>query len=225
MDRRADSERRVIRVMLVLPGNILRRAVSTLLQGSSEVVVVAEAEDTHEALALAREADPDVVVSGAAPPTLDPIELASRLTKELQFPVPVLALTRHRDPVYILNALQSSVAGYLNTDINPDTLVFALQAIRSGLTVVGPHAREVLRKGLSSLPSADGMPRSSVALTGREQDVLKLMMEGLVNKEISRRLGIGLRTVEMHVAHVITKLGARSRTEAVVKAMRPSVDV
>ena len=220
MGRSKTSGEDPIRAMVVVSGLLLRQAFSSLLAHAPRVTVIAEAEDLPEAIRLLRQRQPDVIVAGATRPKVDPVELVRVLNEDLHLNIPVVVLTRHRDPQYLHRALGSPIAAWVTTDISPKALIAVLRVVRYGLMVLGGEAREAMHHSLrTSLPP--GLKLASVSgLTAREREVLELMVEGLTNKEISLRLGIGLRTAEMHAASVINKMGARSRTDAVVKALR-----
>lgn len=208
--------------MLVAPGKLVRHALRMELDSCEGTAVIAEAGSKDEALEMAIKLHPDVVVCALAPAQLDPADLARRLVDEAHLSVPVVVLTRHQGAEHVVPALQAGVAGYLSTEMDPRALGLALRAVDSGLAVFSSEAREVFRR--TTPPHVGGTPvlGRSVTWTARERQVLGLMTEPLTNKEISLRLGLGLRTVEMHVAHIVTKLGASSRTDAVVRALRLS---
>lgn len=225
MEPNATSNGKTGSVLLVATAKLIRHALRVTLEACEGVTVVAEAGSRKEALELAAKLRPEAVICALAPSELDPAELARDLVEQVHLGVPVIVLTRHQEMASVVRALRSPVAAYLSTDMDPEALAAALQAVRFGLAVFSSEAREVLSQIVPPSIAGVTVAAPGVALTGRERQVLSLMVEGLTNREVSARLGLGLRTVEMHVAHIVAKLGARSRTDAVIKAMQMSAAV
>lgn len=205
-----------LRIVLVGRDLMLRNAVSVLLQQAG-IAVVGEADQVDAALALIAEAHPDVVLSGAAPPALDPADLAARVREQLGPDTPVVVLTTHDDEAPMMAALRSNVAGYLSADLTTDAFVAALRAAKHGIAVFGPRARAAV----SEVACRSGRLRSDACwedMTERERETLRLLIAGMMNKDIAAELGVGVRTAELYVGRVLKKLGARTRTEAVAMA-------
>lgn len=208
-----------VRVLVVIRLEVIRRAISVLLEQAPSLKLVGEADTTESALHVAAETQPQVILSGIAYPELDPTLLADRLVAECNLHIPVVVLSRQQDSEVVRRGLRSQLAGYLDPDISPAILVAALHVVTAGITILGPTSRRALTAAVASQPRVNPHFRALEALTLREQEVLRLMVEGLMNKEIARRLGVTPRTVEMHVGNIISKIGAHSRTDAVVKAV------
>ncbi|MBI2165159.1 MAG: response regulator transcription factor [Chloroflexi bacterium] len=209
-----------MRLLLIGRGLIFRQAMRVLLEQASGITVVGESDNTEEALVLVSKLRPDVVLCGAVPPDVDPCVLARRMAEELQATIPVVVITNYRDPGFIAEVLRSPVAGYVHANINLDTLIHIIEVARAGLTVLAPDAKNMVMRGLTASTNTDWDSLADSGLTLRELEVLRIMVEGATNKAIAERLGIRLRTVEMHVAHIVSKLKAGSRTEVVIRVLR-----
>jgi DNA-binding NarL/FixJ family response regulator len=199
-------------VLLADDHDVVRRGLGALLQGAAGFSVVGAATDGAEAVALAAEHDPDVVLMDLSMPGMDGIEATRRLTSERP-DVRVVVLTSFSDRERILDALDAGAVGYLLKDSEPDELLRGIQAAARGESPLAPKAaRAVLTARAESRPAAD--------LTAREQEVLDLLAEGLANKQIARRLGIAEKTVKAHLTSVFQRIGVTDRTQAALWAQR-----
>ena len=165
---------------------------------------------------VVRGMEPDVLV-------LDAVEEANGQNFDFLSPlaklVPVLALTASSSPTWIFRALQAGIRGILPPEVSGDELASAVRALASGLVVVSPEFSETMRPSLRETDS-DELDSTTVSLTAREQQVLAMLAEGLLNKEIANRLRISEHTVKFHICSIMGKLGASSRTEAVTRGIR-----
>ncbi|MBI2856796.1 MAG: response regulator transcription factor [Chloroflexi bacterium] len=214
----SDGTERDTRLMLARRTRLTREGMRLLLANLDGFTLVGEADTTAEAVVEAERVLPDVIISSVDPPVLDPIDLARHFS-EMRSSVAVVVVTRKWDPAYIRRALHSPIAGYIARDIDGFELVTALRAVRCGFCVTSSEVMEIMRRQDAGQPYPGAQWDPSTRFTRRQREVIELMTEGLSNKEIADRLGIGVRTVEMHVAHDMTKLGARSRTDMVVRAI------
>lgn len=221
MEEAATENHQRIRIIIVANQALLRHAMTALLGANPALTVVAEARDGQEALALVAQLRADLVISGAVP-AHGPAELARRIRDELGLDTPVVVLTSHDDPSLVMEAVRSPVAGYLHADVETDAFVTALKAILCGFTVLGRQARAAFAD-LAWRPGVIARATTTAELTSREREVLQSMAEGMTNKEIATRLGVGVRTIELHVSNIIRKLGVQTRTEAVITVLRGAV--
>ena len=203
-----------IKVSLILRSPVLRAAFASLISTQDGVSIHSEFGSFEEA-AQGLEDPPDLIICGANKTGFHPASLVSTLQETSGQTVPVLVLTTraNHDPELVRTSLGAGVTGFVSLGLNLDSLVYAIRAVVSGLTVLGQEAH--LAVFATSNPSNE-LPH---ALTARERDVLDLMVSGQSNKEIADRLGVGMRTVEAHVAHILEKTGSHSRTEAVIKVL------
>jgi DNA-binding NarL/FixJ family response regulator len=200
----------VIRVLVADDHPLARAGLQQLLGAFEDVTVVGAAASGAEALQLAAEREPDVVLMDLEMPDKDGIEA----TRELHARSPGLAvvvLTSFSDRDRILAALDAGAVGYLLKDADPDELVRAIRAAGRGDAPLHPRAaRELLDR--------QGGPSAGPDLTDREQEVLTLVAQGLPNKLIARRLAISERTVKGHLTHIFERLGVTDRTQAALWA-------
>ena len=207
-----------IRVVLADDHAVVRKGIREFLEEEKDIVVVAEAADGTQAVALVAEYQPDVAVLDIQMPGMTGIEATRRIKAE--YPeVRVLVLTAYDDDPYVFALLQAGASGYILKTASSGDLVRAVRAVHRGESALDPA---VMQKVVQQL--ASGRPlgaRASVeALTQREVEVLRLAAKGLTNKAIGQTLGISDRTVQGHLANIYGKLNASSRTEAVTEALK-----
>ncbi len=198
---------------------LVREGTKEMLDREDDMEVVAEAGDGAEAVRLATELDPDIVIMDIALPKLNGIE-ATRQIKEISPRTAILVLTAYDDDEYVFAVLEAGAAGYLLKDVSTDALVEAIRAVQAGESMLHPAiARKVVNR--FSRRADGGEEESSLEeLTEREIEVLQLAGKGITNREIADSLAISHRTVQAHLSHIFGKLGVGSRTEAVVCALR-----
>ena len=200
------------RVVLVDDHQILRVSLGRLLDAEHDIEVVGTAADGAEAVALVAELQPDVVLMDLSMPGMDGVE-ATRQILISDTPTKVVVLTSFSDRDRILDALDAGAIGYLLKDTEPDDLLRGVRAAARGDWPLDPRAARLL------LGEGGGRP-SGPNLSDREQEVLGLVVEGLPNKLIARRLGISERTVKAHLTHIFEQLGVTDRTQAALWAER-----
>ncbi len=207
-----------IKVMLVEDHVLVREGTRDLLERAGDIVVVAEAGDGEEAVALAKAHSPDVILMDIAMPNLDGLE-ATRRIKAKKPRVAVLVLTAYDDDQYIFAVLEAGAAGYLLKDVSGDDLIKAVRAVRAGESVlhtaIARKVTDYFAQGASGQGKQDPME-----LTEREMQVLKLAAVGMRNREIAEQLTLSIRTVQVHMSNIFGKLQVGSRTEAVLYALR-----
>lgn len=213
----------MIRVVLVDDQTLVRQGVQSLLELSDEIEVVAEAADGQEGLQAIAQHRPDVVLLDLRMPRLDGIGTLKALAEADFFP-PTLILTTFDDDELVLEALRSGAKGYLLKDVTLQQLVEAVKTLAAGGTLVQPAVTERLIRGLTQLHKSEASPyRDTIplleALTERETEILRLLAGGYNNREVAGALGITEGTVKNHVSSVLSKLGVRDRTRAVLKAL------
>jgi DNA-binding NarL/FixJ family response regulator len=207
-----------ITVLLVDDQAVVRTGLRTILEVHDDLRVVGEAGDGNEALLLASQLDPDVVLMDIRMPGMDWIA-ATRTLVESGARCQVCVLTTYGVDENVYDALQVGASGFLVKTDPPEHIVTAVRALAAGDTVLGPETtRLMVRRFLTgSRPGAINDPRAST-LTKREAEVLAQMADGLNNAEIARRLFIGEGTVKTHVARILAKLAVRDRLQAAVYA-------
>lgn len=209
-----------IRVLIADDHAILREGVRALLALTEDIEVVGEARDGREAVDLCGKLDPDVVLMDIAMPGLGGLEAALEM-KKLGLRARVLVLSQYEDREYVRRLLKAGVAGYVLKKSAGSELANAVRAAHRGGLVLDP---EVARAAMEEAgPKAPSEADPYETLTDREKQVLKLVAEGLANKEVAEALGISVKTAMTHREHVMEKLGLHNRTELVRFALKKGV--
>ena len=209
-----------IRVLLADDHAILREGVRALLGLSDDIEVVGEAVDGQRAIEATRQLDPDVVVMDIAMPGLGGLEATLEI-KKAGLRSKILILSQYEDREYVHRLLKAGVSGYLLKKSAGAELANAIRAVHRGGLVLDP---EVARTAMEdSSPTAPGGGDPYETLTDREKQVLKLVADGLANKEVAGVLGISVKTAMSHREKVMEKLGLHNRTELVRFALRRGV--
>lgn len=198
---------------------LVREGTRHLLEATGEIVVVGEAADGEEAVAIVAHHLPDVAIIDIGMPGINGVE-ATRQIKQNHPQVSVLVLTMHDDDQFIFAVIEAGAAGYMLKDVQGDELVAAVRALHAGESVLHPAVAHKVLARLASGAEEPGASGLTEPLTDRELEVLRLAARGMANKEIATELGVSVRTVEAHLSHVFRKLEVGSRTEAVLFGLR-----
>ncbi len=207
----------MIRVMLVDDQNLVRKGVRSLLELSSEIEVIGEAADGAEAIRTIPEMRPDVVLLDMRMPGMSGLDVLRDLAGKGTLP-PTIILTTFDDDDLVLAGIQAGARGYLLKDVALADLVNAIKTVADGGSIVKPAVTQRLLKGLEHLQNEFSSLDRPDPLTERETEILRLMAGGYSNKEIANSLGVAEGTVKNHVSNILSKLGVRDRTRAVLKA-------
>ena len=202
-----------IRVLIADDHSIVRQGLRMFLGSDPELDIVGEARDGAQALNLARELKPDVVLMDLLMPVMDGITATGAIRRELP-EVEVIALTSVLEDASVIDAVRAGAIGYLLKDTEAHELRRAIKAAAAGQVQLAPQAAARLMHEVRTPEKA------SEPLTERETEVLKLLARGQSNKEIAQALNIGEQTVKTHVSHVLEKLEVPSRTQAALYAIR-----
>lgn len=207
------SSSQPIRVMLVDDHTMVRRGLATFLKVFDDLQLVGEADSGEAAVQLSAEILPDVILMDMVLPTMDGAT-ATRAIRQKYPQIQIIALTSFKDGELIKNALEAGAIGYLLKDITADELAWAIRAAHAGRATLSPEAAQAL------VQTANQLSDLRFDLTGREREVLLLMIEGLNNTQIARKLNVRPSTIKSHVSNILSKFGVANRTEAVTLALR-----
>jgi len=208
-----------ITILLAEDHVVVRESIHQSLEREANFTVVGEAGDGEEAVRMARELKPDVIVMDISLPKINGIE-ATKQIKAFQPSAIVLGLTAYDYEQYIFPLLDAGAAGYLLKDISSRELINAIQTVYRGEAVLHPAiARKVLERYRRTKEGGE-KEHEPDSLTERETAVLKMAAKGMSNSEIAEELCLSVRTIESHLGSIFNKLGVGSRTEAVIEAMR-----
>jgi DNA-binding NarL/FixJ family response regulator len=206
----------VIRVLIVDDDELIRVGLRAIIDAEADLEVVGEAADGAEVLPLVIRRRPDVVLMDVRMPAIDGIQATRHLLATVRDPPRVLVVTTFENDDYVYDALRAGASGFLLKRARPAEVVEAIRVVAHGESLLFPAA---LRRLVASHAGGGAGDRlQGAGLTDREAEVLRRMAAGLSNIEIAAELVVGVETVKTHVRNVLTKLGARDRTQAVIAA-------
>jgi NarL family two-component system response regulator LiaR len=204
------------RVMLVDDHAVVRQGLRTFLDLQDDITVVGEAKDGVEALRVAQELEPEVVLMDLIMPRMDGIETVRRM-KAMRPHTQIIVLTSFGDDQKVFAAIRAGATGFLLKDVSPQDLAAAIHAARRGEASLAPG---IATKLLQEIAIGANPPAEEHALTEREYAVLALIAQGRSNKQISEELSISEKTVKTHVSNILTKLHLEDRTQAAIYALK-----
>lgn len=206
----------MIRVLIVDDHAIVRKGIRALLSESGGFEIVAEVADGKEAVRVAEETQPDVILMDLLMPVMDGIEATRQITS--RWPdARILVLTSFAADNKVFPAIKAGALGYLLKDSSPEALIRAIHQVFRGEPALHPT---IARKLLQEIAQPADLPPTPETLTARELDVLRLIAQGMSNQEIASELAISEPTVRAHVSHILGKLHLASRTQAALYAVR-----
>ena len=207
----------MIRICLVDDQTLVRQGIRSLLALAEGIEVIAEAGDGKQAVELIPTVKPDVVLMDMRMPAMSGLEALQALARIGALP-PTIILTTFDDDQLVLAGLKAGARGYLLKDVSLDQLVDAVRAVADGGSLVAPVVTQRLLSGLERMHNEFTSLDRPDPLTERETEILRLMAGGYSNKEIANSLSVAEGTVKNHVSNILSKLGVRDRTRAVLKA-------
>jgi DNA-binding NarL/FixJ family response regulator len=208
----------MIRVALVDDQMLIRQGVRSLLELAGDIAIVAEAADGDEAIAMIQRDRPDVVLLDLRMPRKGGVEVLRELRAAAALP-PTIILTTFDDDDALLEAVRSGARGYLLKDVSLEQLTDAIRVVAAGGSMIRPAVTERVLRGLEHVRRDFEALSPPDPLTTRETEILRLMAGGYSNREIADALGAAEGTVKNHASSILSKLGVRDRTRAVLKAL------
>ncbi|MFZ7101893.1 MAG: response regulator [Peptococcaceae bacterium] len=208
-----------IRLLIVDDHALLREGLVKIVSLEEQIEIVGEASRGNEAVQLARELKPDVILMDINMPGINGIE-ATKLIKAEMPNIGIIALTIHDDEEYIFELIRVGISGYVLKDIQPERLIAAIKDVAEGKSVIHPDITAKLLGEFNRLSERKLRSSSYDELTIREIDVLQLIAKGLTNKDIAQTLYISEKTVKNHITNIFRKLSVEDRTQAALYAIK-----
>jgi len=211
-----------LKVLIADDHGVVRKGLRLLLQQYSEIEVVGEAANGREAVRLAGELAPDIVLMDIAMPLLNGIDAAEQIRKAGS-QAGIIMLTMHADESYVLRALNAGVKGYLLKESAEEDLFRAIKAVSQDRPFFSPAITQTFLEDYMRVLKQEGLSDSFELLTAREREVLQLLAEGKSNKEVAAILDVSLYTVESHRTNLMQKLNLHNTAEIVLYAVRKNL--
>jgi NarL family two-component system response regulator LiaR len=201
-----------IRIMIVDDHAVVRSGLGAFLSAVPDLELIGEAENGEQAVVRAKALKPDVILMDLMMPGMDGVS-ATRAIKECNPAIQIIALTSFQEDELVQNAIKAGAIGYLMKNVSVRELEAAIRSARSGKMILSPEAAQALVRATQQAAETE-------TLTSREQEILKLMVEGLNNAEIADRIVVSLSTVKYHISNILMKLGVENRVAAVTMAIQ-----
>lgn len=211
-----------IRVVIADDHAMVREGLKQILELEKDIVVVAQASNGEEAVKLAKEHQPDVVLMDINMPGMNGLQAIKEIKTE-NIPTKIIVLTIHEDREYLFKTLQMGAEGYVLKDVDSAVLVEAIRSVNKGQSYIQSNMTKELIKEFNRVTINEKGRNPENNLTARELEVLELIAEGLINKEIARRLFISEKTVKNHVSNIFKKLNVSDRTQAAIYAFKHNI--
>jgi DNA-binding NarL/FixJ family response regulator len=208
-----------IKVLIADDHSMVRQGLKQILELESDIAVIAQASNGDEAVKLAREHRPDVVLMDINMPGTSGLQAIKEL-KQDEDVFKVIVLTIHQDREYLIKTIQMGAEGYVLKDAEPAVLVEAIRNVNSGQSYIQPNMTMELVKEFNRVTLQEKDKSEEGSLTSREIEVLELIAEGMINKEIAKQLYISEKTVKNHVSNIFKKLNVSDRTQAAIYAFK-----
>lgn len=208
----------MIRIVLVDDQTLIRQGIRSLLELAGDVAIVAEAGDGEEGIAVIERERPDVVLLDLRMPKKNGVEVLRALQSAGSLP-PTIVLTTFDDDEALLDAVKAGARGYFLKDVSLERLTEGIREVAAGGSIIRPAITERVLKGLEGVSRDFDAMSPPDPLTRREVEILRLMAGGYSNREIAEALGTAEGTVKNHASSILSKLGVRDRTRAVLKAL------
>ncbi len=212
----------MIKVCIVEDQTIVREGLKSLLDLAEDIEVIAEASDGEEAHTVVPQCAPDVVLLDMRMPKMNGLQVLQALSEKKALP-PTLILTTFDDDEIVLKGMRAGAKGFLLKDVSLQRLTDAIRTLAGGGTLISPAVTERIIKEIDRAAPEFEALEDIESMTKRETEVLRLMAGGYANKEIARALSLSQGTVKNHISNILSKMGVRDRTRAVLKALERGI--
>ena len=211
-----------IKVLIADDHPLFRQGIKQILELEKDITVVAQASNGSEAVLMAREYKPDVILMDINMPGTGGLQAINDIRTE-KMNSRIIVLTIHEDREYLIKTLQMGAEGYVLKDAEPSVLIDAIRSVYLGQSYIQPTMTKELVREFNRLTLQAREKRGENRLTAREREVLMLIAEGMINKEIASKLYISEKTVKNHVSNIFKKLNVSDRTQAAIYAIKHNI--
>lgn len=211
-----------IKVLIADDHIMVRQGLKQILELEDDIVVISLAGNGEEAVKLAKQQKPDVILMDINMPGTNGIQAIKELKLE-SYPYKIIVLTIHQDREYLFKTIQMGAEGYVLKDAEPAVLVEAIRNVYNGQSFIQPNMTKELVREFNRVTLHEKDKNDDGNLTAREIEVLELIAEGMINKEIAKQLYISEKTVKNHVSNIFKKLNVSDRTQAAIYAFKHNI--
>ncbi len=201
---------------------MVREGLKQILELEDDIEVIAQASNGEEALDIARKKQPDVILMDINMPGMNGLQAIKEI-KDEKMPSKIIVLTIHEDREYLFKTLHMGAEGYVLKDADPNVLIEAIRSVNSGEAYIQGNMTKELVKEFKKVTLNNKETSETNNLTSREKEVLELIAEGLINREIAKKLYISEKTVKNHVSNIFKKLKVSDRTQAAIYAYKNNI--
>lgn len=213
-----------IKVMIADDHAMVRQGLKTIIELEDDIEVVAQASNGEQAVSLARTEKPDIILMDINMPVLNGLQ-AIKILKEENSDCKIIVLTLHQDREYLFRTIQLGCEGYVLKDAESSVLIEAIRNVYKNQTYIQPNMTGELVKEFNRITLIEQDNSITKNLTNREIEVLKLIADGLINKEIAKKLYISEKTVKNHISNIFKKLDVNDRTQAAIYAFKHNIKI
>lgn len=211
-----------ISVLIADDHSLMRQGLRQIIELENDMYVVGQATNGQEAIDLAKQLKPDVILMDINMPVLNGLQ-AMKEIKDTNLSSKIIVLTIHEDREYLFKTLQMGAEGYVLKDAESSVLLTAIRNVYRGQNYIQPNMTKELVKEFTRLTKHEKLKSSENSLTEREIEVLELIAEGMLNKQIAKKLYISEKTVKNHVSNIFRKLNVSDRTQAAIYALKHNI--
>jgi two-component system, NarL family, response regulator DegU len=211
-----------ISVLIADDHSLIRQGLKQILELENDIIVVAQAANGNDAVKLARDVKPDIILMDINMPESNGLQAIKEIKLE-KMTSKIIVLTIHEDREYLFKTLQMGAEGYVLKDAEPAVLIEAIRNVHNGQSYIQPNMTRELVREFNRVTLHEKEKSEEHNLTAREIEVLELIAEGMINKEIAKQLYISEKTVKNHVSNIFKKLNVSDRTQAAIYAFKHNI--